>query len=107
MGKTGIMTRVSKPGKLEAERGDRLPLEPGPECSCFQHQACFPFRPGDPEEDGDGPHSYQLVAKPCSNLWTIVLLNAEDLWMETKNSISAKNLYRNIFSLHFSSSFKC
>lgn len=37
-------------------------------------------------------------AKPCTNLRTIVSLNAEDPWMGTRTSpIIAKNLYRNIF----------
>lgn len=59
---------------------------------------CFLFPPGDLEEAWEQPNSYHLIAKPCTNLWTIVSLNAEDLWIETKNSpISAKYLYRNIF----------
>lgn len=57
---------------------------------------------GDLEGAREQPSSDHLIAKPCTGLWTIVSLNAHahDLWMETKNlPTSAKNLYRNIFSL--------
>lgn len=98
MGNTGITTPILKMVKLRLR-----------EVTCFiqgQDQStpglslspasCFP--PGDLEGYWEQPNSYHLSVQPCTNLWTIVSLNAEDLWLETKNSpISAKYLYRNIF----------
>lgn len=56
------------------------------------------FVSGDLEQDQEQSNSYHLIAKPCTNLGTIVSLIAQYLWMGTKHLLSylCKNLSRSI-----------